>query len=699
MKYQKVIIFFALVLGLFFFSPLPGIRFNILVVADTTTHEGDIVIGDAETFIIQDCEFIQKGNVVVKDTAKLIIKNAFLEFNATYPYQYNVTISDSAELIVNSGGITSINPPYPQFELYMMQKANATLNDAYINGRIWSYDSSLITGNKVQLFGSLQSHNNTVSLFENSYFIYGGPMVARDHSRLDVKKSSAGQIRILCSDYASITLEDVYSSVIELMFKGNSIATLPSLSGFCQYWNVHENATITEVEWNVTLKKTRVDSWDLYLYDSVSVTVQDCENLQAYCFGTSRLTLERTTLFKNHFHDRSSGIIRKTIVKFYSLLLTDNSSVLVRDSEIGWVRARNYASVTIKNSIKNPTIDYVTYSELTDYALAVFENVTIDVAYFYKHSSGVITNCHEIKSIIVLENASVLFQNGALSGSLTLWGYSKATIYGSIIRRLHAQDFAIIHCLDSELGALTKIYDNATLYFDYYLTVNVELNDLPLENATVKIFYAHNQRFLRGTTNAQGEVRFTLTGKVIRSEGTQTFTYKTEVHYCKLVKELNITPYWHKTVTVQLFDLISPEVGELTWSPTDPSAEDNVTVKVSASDEQTYIFNVTLWFKTEEKWHPLNMTFKEGFWTAIIPKQASDTVVEFYVETYDIVGNKAETETYNYTVRADTVKTVAFPMWEQWWLWATIVAAGACIAVTLVLWKRREAKAKNKAIL
>lgn len=46
--------------------------------SDWTVHEGDLVIGGTETKLIENVKFFQKGNIYVRDTATLILKNTEL---------------------------------------------------------------------------------------------------------------------------------------------------------------------------------------------------------------------------------------------------------------------------------------------------------------------------------------------------------------------------------------------------------------------------------------------------------------------------------------------------------------------------------------------------------------------------------------------------------------------------------------------
>jgi rhodanese-related sulfurtransferase len=51
-------------------------------------HEGDLIIRGTDTYFIQNCTYIQTGNIYVADNATLTMKNSELVLNQTEIYQY-----------------------------------------------------------------------------------------------------------------------------------------------------------------------------------------------------------------------------------------------------------------------------------------------------------------------------------------------------------------------------------------------------------------------------------------------------------------------------------------------------------------------------------------------------------------------------------------------------------------------------------
>jgi len=101
-------------------------------------------------------------------------------------------------------------------------------------------------------------------------------------------------------------------------------------------------------------------------------------------------------------------------------------------------------------------------------------------------------------------------------------------------------------------------------------------------------------------------------------------------------------------------DNTPPLIGVPTWNPEEPLAyeEVDVSVWVSEGGYASGVKNVTLWYRTDDEWHFLEMVMPNGLWTATIPGQSAGVNVEFYIEAYDNVENSVKTSAYNYIVKA-----------------------------------------------
>lgn len=87
-----------------------------------TEHEGDIIIDLTETYVLANCTFVQKGNIIVKGNATLRIENADLTIQQDFSNQYRITIDDSAAMFVSSCSEVRSN-----FDLYLYSFGQSTI--------------------------------------------------------------------------------------------------------------------------------------------------------------------------------------------------------------------------------------------------------------------------------------------------------------------------------------------------------------------------------------------------------------------------------------------------------------------------------------------------------------------------------------------------------------------------------------------
>ena len=96
----------------------------------TISHIGDLIIDGDQTFTIENCTYIQTGNIYVKENGVLIIQNAELVMNMSKDWQYNIYIYDTGRLIVNNSNVsTSI-----LFDINFFDRSSGDLTNSLIGG-------------------------------------------------------------------------------------------------------------------------------------------------------------------------------------------------------------------------------------------------------------------------------------------------------------------------------------------------------------------------------------------------------------------------------------------------------------------------------------------------------------------------------------------------------------------------------------
>jgi len=114
--------------------------------------------------------------------------------------------------------------------------------------------------------------------------------------------------------------------------------------------------------------------------------------------------------------------------------------------------------------------------------------------------------------------------------------------------------------------------------------------------------------------------------------------------------------------TVQ--DSSPPSIADLSYSPHDPTPEDEVNVSVIVTDLYSGVKAVNLLYSTDEgkSWNSLAMNPNVSNYTAVIPKQPDGTAVQFKVSAKDNADNYAESNVTSYTVHAPPSAIPGFPV-------------------------------------
>ena len=204
-------------------------RDSLSVYENVTTHEGDLTINGTETYLIENCTYIQNGNVYVRDQANLEITNSVLRVSQHYNYQYEFVVGDAATLEMKN---SSLDGTYGGLFLFFRGTSRGIINSSSLNQTsIWVFDES------------------DVSIGYSTL--------------LEAGAGDSSQMLIVSSEFIWDT---------NLCFDGDDAVSLDGLTpGYCDYWNLHANVNVTNVSWDFTLMDTYVVAWSIFLqYDTVA---------------------------------------------------------------------------------------------------------------------------------------------------------------------------------------------------------------------------------------------------------------------------------------------------------------------------------------------------------------------------------------------------------------------------------------------
>jgi len=181
--------------------------------------------------------------------------------------------------------------------------------------------------------------------------------------------------------------------------------------------------------------------------------------------------------------------------------------------------------------------------------------------------------------------------------------------------------------------------------------------------------------------------------KTWTSAGSQIYEWKTKGFYSDGAYTVSLTVFDKagnsKLVWVSVtVDNTAPTIEIPSWTPREPSAQEEVTLTVKITDNPmgSGVKSATLWYRngTVRDWQRVPMSAVGGNWTASIPGQSGDSRVEFYIESSDNAGNIAEKRGYEFTAIAPP----GFPLW----LLALIVLIILAATGATIYWVRRRVK-------
>jgi hypothetical protein len=184
-----------------------------------TAHEGDLVIDGTQIFLIENCTFVQRGNIYIKASGKLQVRKSTLEVIQHYHYEYQITAEDQASVDIENSNVDS------GFEHCFESRDNTSLR---------------VVNSSIPRLGIIGRQHSIVTIL-NSVIFEAGPV-----------------------DYCKMMISDSrFNWATNLDFiHGNHVLNLVGLRpGVFQYWNLHENQTAQNVTYDFTLSNTTVQAW------------------------------------------------------------------------------------------------------------------------------------------------------------------------------------------------------------------------------------------------------------------------------------------------------------------------------------------------------------------------------------------------------------------------------------------------------
>ena len=285
----------------------------------TTTHAGDLILRGNETLVIEGITYCQRGDILVQDNAKVIIRNGTLVFSQSYHAEYDLEFSGNSVLEIDNGIIESKHD-YP-----LHFTGNST---------------AIVTGTTSQ-----------IDLSSAQFFI-------ADNSRLRLENCNVGHLDIAGSSL--LAASRCYLNEVAIDLTNNAQGTLKLRRGHYNDWNLHTDNDLQDVPIDITLEDTDVGNWNPEVHGYATITCSNSEVFQLSVGDKANVTVENSTIgmpvigFSTGRAIKIDGLGSGFIGDWHltSLNSTSPISLCIRNStiEYGWMIFSYGTPLTIKGS-------------------------------------------------------------------------------------------------------------------------------------------------------------------------------------------------------------------------------------------------------------------------------------------------------------------------------------------------------------
>ena len=315
-----------------------------LVISGTEYHEGDILIMNDGTLIIEDAEFEMAGDFLVFGQGLLHIRNSDLAFDQEYIYHRSIIAAHGSNTIIEHSTVSSDGYPY----------------------NVGVVDSATITVDTVEYHDF-----TTASLFGN----------ARIHER---HVNLAGEFVMLDQSECSFVDVDTVLIWCSMMDSSRVDFAFPE-PGPVYDWSFNESTEgVSGIEYEVYCDSVFVPWWGMFSGSGSDVTIRDSEIRTCGIFfeNTNADTINGLVNGMTHsdyrvpLNDRTLRFV-DTRVNTFSLYPWDQSSVECSASILGEVLSMERSFIFVQNYFLDGSGGHIEATD-TSATISAFAMVTAD---------------------------------------------------------------------------------------------------------------------------------------------------------------------------------------------------------------------------------------------------------------------------------------------------------------------------------
>jgi hypothetical protein len=252
---------------------------------NVTTHEGELIINGTQTYDIENCTYIQTGDISVQDQGSLIVRNAKLTLNQTYPGEYRILIADSGSLIMEA--VNAISPK--GFRIMFIGEARIEMDEVSTSGGPECRDNSSLFLSNSTLYAGLTIGDHAEATISNTTYLY--PYITLDFRR-----------------YAAIP-----------------IGMTGLKPDFLEFWNLYTNCSLEGI-FNLTILNSYVGGWEAaFSGDASAVEIKD-STVRSMWLDFSNREIEMNDLKTGllaSWHLGGISLVNSSVIEHWTFILTD----------------------------------------------------------------------------------------------------------------------------------------------------------------------------------------------------------------------------------------------------------------------------------------------------------------------------------------------------------------------------------------
>jgi hypothetical protein len=325
-------------------------------------HEGDLIVGENRTFLIENCTFTVEGIVVVRDNATLTVRDAQLNVSActlagmVIARNNGALIMEGGELNLHCHVDTGKSSPARICDVDVTDTATLKIENTKFSSKLGSIKIRVKRKGKV-ILSSIGTCEGSINAFDDS------AVSIRESLIFSIKLSGNSSCVVQDTDIQYFSGSErftasFYNSTIggiHFIFGSSSKAVIEKLlQGFHRYWDIHANLTVEGVEYNMTLHDTTVTGL-LRLGSVFNSTGMELhvfnQNLWSADIGkNSELDILNCTI-KYLFCGRPDSVYSIVDSEIDRLILGDNAFVSISETRIEQVELSHFKGALVCDNV------------------------------------------------------------------------------------------------------------------------------------------------------------------------------------------------------------------------------------------------------------------------------------------------------------------------------------------------------------